>query len=192
MAIAAVDNALWDLKGRLLDLPVVALLGAARDAVAVYGSGGFTSYTVAQLREQLAGWVKEGIPRVKMKIGSHPLADVDRVRAARNAIGPDTQLFVDANGAYQRKQALALAERFAELGVSWFEEPVSAEDLEGLRLLRDRAPASMDIAAGEYGFRGPLFSADAGCRRGGRAPGRCHTLRWHYRLSAGGEPVPGS
>jgi L-alanine-DL-glutamate epimerase-like enolase superfamily enzyme len=59
---------------------------------------------------------------------------------------------VDANGAYSRKQALKFAERFAELGVSWFEEPVSADDLEGLRLLRDRAPAGMDIAAGEYGF----------------------------------------
>ena len=124
----------------------------ARDAVPVYGSGGFTSYTPTRLQEQLAGWVAQGIPRVKMKIGTHPADDFDRVRAARNAIGDKTELFVDANGAYSRKQALAFAERFAELGVTWFEEPVSSDDLEGLRLIRDRAPAGMEIAAGEYGF----------------------------------------
>jgi L-alanine-DL-glutamate epimerase-like enolase superfamily enzyme len=152
MAIAAVDVALWDLKARLLDLPLVTLLGAAHDIVPIYGSGGFTSYSDGQLRDQLSGWVEQGIPRVKMKIGTHPDTDLDRVRIARNAIGPQTQLFVDANGAYSRKQALAFAEMFTELGVVWFEEPVSADDLEGLRLMRDRAPAGMDIAAGEYGY----------------------------------------
>ncbi|HEX5272877.1 MAG TPA: enolase C-terminal domain-like protein, partial [Gemmataceae bacterium] len=152
MAISAVDNALWDLKGRLLDLPLVTLLGAAHESAPVYGSGGFTSYPVARLRDQLAGWVSQGIPRVKMKIGTHPAADLDRVRAARDAVGPAAALFVDANGAYTRKQALEFAERFAELGVSWFEEPVSSDDLAGLRLIRDRAPAGMDVAAGEYGY----------------------------------------
>ena len=152
MAIGAVDTALWDLKARLLGLPLVSLFGAAREAVPVYGSGGFTSYTIARLQEQLAGWVAQGIPRVKMKIGTHPADNVDRVRAARQVIGDKTELLVDANGAYTRKQALAFAQRYAELGVSWFEEPVSADDLEGLRLIRDRGPAGMDIAAGEYGF----------------------------------------
>jgi L-alanine-DL-glutamate epimerase-like enolase superfamily enzyme len=152
MAIAAVDAALWDLKARLLNLPLVTLLGRVRDAVPVYGSGGFTSYSIEQLQQQLAGWVHGGIPCVKMKIGRHPKDDVYRVRAARQAIGPDPQLFVDANGAYSRKQALSFAERCAELGVTWFEEPVSSDDLEGLRLLRNRAPAGMDITAGEYGY----------------------------------------
>jgi L-alanine-DL-glutamate epimerase-like enolase superfamily enzyme len=96
--------------------------------------------------------VRQGIPRVKMKIGTHPADDLDRVRAARAAIGDEAALFVDANGAYSRKQALAFAERFAELHVTWFEEPVSSDDLAGLRLLRDRAPAGMEIAAGEYGY----------------------------------------
>lgn len=152
MAISAVDSCLWDLKARLLDLPLVKLLGAARDSVPIYGSGGFTSYSVEQLQEQLGGWVARGIPRVKMKIGTHPEQDLSRVRAAREAIGPDAELFVDANGAYTRKQALAQAEALAELGVSWFEEPVSSDDLEGLHLLRDRGPAGMEIAAGEYGY----------------------------------------
>ncbi len=152
MAIAAVDAALWDLKARLLGLPLVALLGAVRESVPIYGSGGFTSYSIAQLQEQLGGWAAQGIGRVKMKIGRDPVADIVRVRAARAAIGPDVALFVDANGAYTRKQALAQAEAFAEQSVSWFEEPVSSDDLAGLRLLRDRAPAGMSIAAGEYGY----------------------------------------
>ena len=153
MAIAAVDAALWDLKARLLDVSLVTLLGAVRDAAPIYGSGGFTSYSREQLQRQLGGWVERGIPRVKMKIGTHPDADPTRVAEAREAIGPDTQLFVDANGAYSRKEALALAEIFAvESGVTWFEEPVSSDDLDGLRLIRDRAPVGMDIAAGEYGY----------------------------------------
>ena len=153
MAIAAVDNCLWDLKARLLDLPLVTLLGQVRGAVPIYGSGGFTSYTLDQLRAQLGCWVDQRIPRVKMKVGSQPAEDVDRVRVARDTIGPSAELFVDANGAYSRKQALIQADAFALLGVTWFEEPVPSDDLEGLRLMRDRAPAGMDVAAGEYGYQ---------------------------------------
>jgi L-alanine-DL-glutamate epimerase-like enolase superfamily enzyme len=89
---------------------------------------------------------------MKMKIGRDAKRDLERVKVARDAIGPGTQLFVDANGAYSRKQALAQAEHFARFDVCWFEEPVSSDDLQGLRLLRDRAPAAMEIAAGEYGY----------------------------------------
>jgi L-alanine-DL-glutamate epimerase-like enolase superfamily enzyme len=156
-AIAAVDIALWDTKARLLDLPLVSLLGAARSAVPVYGSGGFTSYTIGQLQTQLRGWADQGLRAVKMKVGRDPAADRDRVRAARQAIGTDVALFVDANGAYNRKLALAQAEAFASEGVRWFEEPVSSDDLDGLRLMRDRAPAGMDIAAGEYGYDAQYF-----------------------------------
>jgi L-alanine-DL-glutamate epimerase-like enolase superfamily enzyme len=156
-AIAAVDAALWDLKARLLNVPLAALLGAARPGVDLYGSGGFTSYSIDALRDQLAGWVGAGISRVKMKIGRDIDADVARVQAARDAIGESTELFVDANGAYDGKQALAVAEQIAPFHVSWFEEPVSSDDLEGLRLMRDRAPAPMEIAAGEYGYDLPYF-----------------------------------
>jgi L-alanine-DL-glutamate epimerase-like enolase superfamily enzyme len=156
MAIAAVDTALWDLKARLLELPLVTLLGAARPRIPIYGSGGFTSYSNDQLRRQLGGWVGEGITRVKMKVGRDPGRDRERVRAARDAVG-DAELMVDANGALDRKQALAFADVFRGLGVTWFEEPVSSDDLVGLRLLRDRAPAGLDIAAGEYGYDLPYF-----------------------------------
>ncbi len=110
MAISAVDTALWDLKARLLDLPLVRLFGQVRDAVPIYGSGGFTNYSNEQLQEQLCGWAEQGIPRVKMKIGRDAKADQKRVAVAREAIGEDVDLFVDANGAYSRKQALAQAE----------------------------------------------------------------------------------
>ena len=152
MAIAAVDTALWDLKARLLNVPLVTLFGAVRDGVPVYGSGGFTSYTLGQLQRQLSGWVDSGISMVKMKIGTHPEHDLERVRVAREAIGPQTRLFVDANGAYSRKQALAQADAFTRFDVVWFEEPVSSDDLAGLHLIRDRGPATMEIAAGEYGY----------------------------------------
>jgi L-alanine-DL-glutamate epimerase-like enolase superfamily enzyme len=152
MAISGVDNALWDLKSKLVGVSLLDLFGAVRESAMIYGSGGFTSYSIPELQKQLGGWAAEGIKMVKMKIGREPTTDLDRVRAAREAVGPLVELCVDANGAYSRKQALLQAELFAELDVRWFEEPVSSDDLEGLRLLRDRAPAGMNIAAGEYGY----------------------------------------
>jgi L-alanine-DL-glutamate epimerase-like enolase superfamily enzyme len=152
-AISAVDVALWDLKARLLGVALSTLLGRVRERVPVYGSGGFTTYSDEQLESQLREWAELGIGAVKMKVGSEPKRDPHRVRRARAAIGEHVRLFVDANGAYSRKQALALAEAFhAEGDASWFEEPVSSDDLEGLAMLRERAPAGMEIAAGEYGY----------------------------------------
>jgi L-alanine-DL-glutamate epimerase-like enolase superfamily enzyme len=151
-AVSALDIALWDLKGRLLNASVATLLGAARDAVPAYGSGGFTSYSIPELQRRLADWVRHGLRCVKMKVGRVARDDIARVRAAREAIGPDAELFVDANGAYSRSVSLDQAARFAEQQVTWFEEPVSSDDVEGLALLVDRAPAGMAIAAGEYAY----------------------------------------
>ncbi|MDJ0354979.1 enolase C-terminal domain-like protein [Paenarthrobacter sp. PH39-S1] len=153
-AISAVDCALWDLKARLLDVPLHRLLGAVRDRVDIYGSGGFTSYSSAQLEQQLSGWVeRENIPRVKIKIGqdrgTNIFRDRERMRQTRRIIGDDVELFVDANGAYTAKQAIRLLQSTPELGVVWFEEPVSSDDLAGLRHVR--AVVSADVAAGEYG-----------------------------------------
>ena len=150
MAVSAVDIALWDLKARLLDLPLAALLGRVHEEVPVYGSGGFCSYTDGELEAQLAGWVGEGIPRVKMKVGREPARDPARMEVARRAIGGETELYIDANGAFTPKPALRLAGEADALAVTWFEEPVSSRDLAGLRLLRERVPAGMEVAAGEY------------------------------------------
>lgn len=151
-AISAVDNALWDLKGKILGVSVADLIGRARTSIPVYGSGGFTSYDDDRLTAQLGGWAVEGLHAVKMKVGRVPGADPHRMGVARAAIGADLPLFVDANGALSRKQALAFAETSARFGATWFEEPVSSNDLEGMRLLRDRAPAGMAITSGEYAF----------------------------------------
>jgi len=151
-AISAVDVALWDLKAKLLKLPLARLLGASRSAVPIYGSGGFCSYSDDRLREQLSGWVtRDGCRAVKMKVGREPGRDLTRVEAARGAIG-DADLYIDANGAFDRQKALGFAEACRAYGVTWFEEPVSSDDLEGLRLLRERMPARIDVVAGEYGY----------------------------------------
>lgn len=164
-AIAAVDIALWDLKAKILDLPLVKLLGAVREKIPAYGSGGFTSYSERQLRAQLENWAGEGMRMVKMKVGRNPDADERRVKSARKAIGKTPELFVDANGAYSRKQAAAFAEKFSEHGATWFEEPVSGQDLDGLHFIREHAPAKMEISAGEYNYDGiearKMLEADA-------------------------------
>ncbi|MGH9292603.1 MAG: enolase C-terminal domain-like protein [Acidimicrobiales bacterium] len=167
MSIAAVDTALWDLKAKLLGLPLVKVLGQVHDGVAAYGSGGFTSFTDAELAEQLGGWVNDdGFPRVKMKVGqafgSNPRRDLERAAVAREAIGDEAELFVDANGGYSQKQAIRMAERYAGLGVTWFEEPVSSDHLDALAEVRAHTP--LDVAAGEYGY--DLFYFRAMCEAG--------------------------
>ena len=150
MAISAVDIALWDLKARLLGISLADALPRVRDSVPVYGSGGFTSYDEPRLQEQLRSWIESGIRSVKIKVGRDPEADPARVAFARDVIGPNAELMVDANGAYTLPQALGLADRFADQDVTWLEEPLSSDDVEGLAELRGRMPAGMALAAGEY------------------------------------------
>lgn len=161
MALSAVDTALWDLKARLLDLPLHRLLGAVRHEVPVYGSGGFTTYADATMREQLTDWLRLGIPRVKIKIGedwgTRVARDLERTAVARETVGDGTELYVDANGAYGAKQAVRVARRLDDLGVTWLEEPVSSEDHAGLRLVRESS--TPDVTAGEYGYDLAYFGA---------------------------------
>jgi L-alanine-DL-glutamate epimerase-like enolase superfamily enzyme len=157
MAISAIDIALWDLRAKLLHVPLVQLLGAARESIPAYGSGGFTSYDDRQLQSQLGRWAEQGFLFLKMKVGTHPGDDPRRVQVARSAIGDAVQLFVDANGAYTAKQAIHLAEIFHASTVTWFEEPVSSDDLAGLHFVRNHVPAPVEVAAGEYGYSVPYF-----------------------------------
>jgi L-alanine-DL-glutamate epimerase-like enolase superfamily enzyme len=157
MAVSAVDNALWDLKAKLFNAPLCNLLGKAKDSMLVYGSGGFTSYNKKQLQQQLNGWVDEGIEHVKIKIGTHPEKDVERVKEARDAIGKNAKLFVDANGAYTIKQAIEKSFQFREYNISWFEEPVTSDNLEGLQFIREHVQPEVNIAAGEYGYNLSYF-----------------------------------
>lgn len=154
-AMSAVDTALWDAAARTYEVPVSTLLGRVRDEVLLYGSGGFTSYDDDRLAAQVSEWVRrKDIPRVKIKIGESWGSDVDRdlhrIALTRETAGPDAEVYVDANGAYPVGLAARVGERLADFGVTWFEEPVSSDDLDGLR--RVRAATSADVAAGEYGF----------------------------------------
>jgi L-alanine-DL-glutamate epimerase-like enolase superfamily enzyme len=153
MAVGAVDLSLWDLKAKLLDLPLDRLLGRARDRVPVYGSGGFVSLDDAQLTAQLRHWTEDlGIPRVKIKVGERWGAaadrDLARTRRTKEVVGEHVEVFVDANGGYDEGQARRMGRAYDDLGVTWFEEPVSSDDLAGLASLRRSLTA--DVAAGEY------------------------------------------
>jgi L-alanine-DL-glutamate epimerase-like enolase superfamily enzyme len=167
MSIAAVDCALWDLKARIMDTSLASLLGQIHEEVSLYGSGGFTSLTDVELEGQLDAWItNQGMRRVKIKVaeawGTRADRDLERTRRARRIIGDDCELFVDANGGYNAKQAQRMGQAFAQLGVVWFEEPVSSDHLETLAQIRRAVP--MDVAAGEYGY--DLFYFEAMCLAG--------------------------
>ena len=153
MAVSAVDIALWDLCARLHGLPLSRLWGGPVTDVEVYGSGGFTTYDDGQLRRQLSAWTDLSLPRVKIKIGEswgrRERRDLERTAVARNLVGDSVELFVDANGGYAVGQACRVGQALDGLGVTWFEEPVSSDDLPGLRRVREEVLA--DVTAGEYG-----------------------------------------
>jgi L-alanine-DL-glutamate epimerase-like enolase superfamily enzyme len=159
MAISAIDNALWDLKAKILNLPLCKLIGQVKDAMLIYGSGGFTSYNKKQLIQQFAQWADLGIQFMKMKVGAQPEKDIQRVKEARGVLNNNIQLMIDANGAFSTKQALQKAEEMLPYNVTWFEEPVSSDNLQGLQFIREHAPSSMNIAAGEYGYNLSYFEA---------------------------------
>lgn len=133
-AIGAVDNALWDLRGKVLNLPVYRLLGGFRDRVPAYAAGGYyeEGKGVEGLAEEMARFVAAGYRAVKMKVGGAPLTeDVARVRAARDAVGPDVKLMVDANNAWNAAEAIAFGRAVEPFSVAWFEEPCWPDDLRG-------------------------------------------------------------
>jgi len=193
-ALSSVDLALWDLRARLLDVPLVTLLPAAHNRVPVYGSGGFCSYTDERLAEQLGGWVEQGCAGVKMKLGREPERDPHRLSVARDAIG-DSELMVDANGAFGVKEAIRWANRYVEeWDVRWFEEPVSSADVDGLRRVRDHS--LLEVAAGEYAyvladFRNLLESVDCLQADVTRCGGISGLLRVNGLASAHGLDVSG-
>jgi L-alanine-DL-glutamate epimerase-like enolase superfamily enzyme len=165
-AISAVDVALWDCKARLLGVSMASLFGRCDEGAPIYGSGGFTTYDNATARSQLVTWVDTwGLSMVKIKIGESwgtcERRDLSRAAFARQVVGDDVALFVDANGGYNRKQAVRMGRQFmAEAAVTWFEEPVSSDDLLGLRVVRDQL--DLDVAAGEYGYDETYFARMVG------------------------------
>ena len=159
-ALSAVDIGLWDLKAKALGLPLFKLLGPFRDSVPIYGSGGWTNFTVDELVAEATGWVDQGIKRVKIKVGKDfgqsEREDIQRLEAVRRAVGDDVAIYVDANNGYYPKQAIYMAKEFERYQVGWFEEPVLADDIDGLARVADAT--SIPVATGEheytkFGFR---------------------------------------
>jgi len=159
-AISAIDIGLWDLKGKYVNLPLYKLLGAYTDSVPVYGSGGWTNFSERELIEEMTGYVADGIPRIKMKVGKDfglsEREDIERVAAVRKAVGDDVSIYIDANNGYYRKQAIYMAKEFEQFQIGWLEEPLIPDDIDGMADI-SRA-TSIPIATGEheytkYGFR---------------------------------------
>jgi L-alanine-DL-glutamate epimerase-like enolase superfamily enzyme len=153
-AISAVDIALWDLAARVQARSLADLWDESVAPVEVYGSGGFTTYDDATLEAQLRGWLELGCTKVKIKIGESwgtcAERDLERTAQAGLVVDGAAEVMVDANGGYDVEQALQVGSRLDALGVSWFEEPVSSDDHEGLTAVREHLHA--DVAAGEYGY----------------------------------------
>ncbi len=163
-AMSAIDIAVWDAIGKTAGVSLHKLLGAFTDKVPVYVAGGYyvEGKGMEGLAEELRGKVEKGARCVKMKIGGAPMSeDVERVRVAREAVGPDVGLMIDANNAYTVVDAIRLAQRVEKYEPFWFEEPIHADDYQGLAKLR--ASTSIPLATGEneytrYGFRDLIAS----------------------------------
>ena len=159
-AISAVDIGLWDLKAKALGVPLYRLLGPYQETVPMYGSGGWTHFTEKELIEEQTGYVARGWPRIKMKVakdfGQSEAEDLKRLAAVRKAVGDKVEIYLDANNGYYAKQAIRMSRAFEQYNVGWFEEPVLADDIEGLAAI-SRA-TNIPVATGEheytkYGFK---------------------------------------
>jgi L-alanine-DL-glutamate epimerase-like enolase superfamily enzyme len=153
-ALSAIDIALWDLKGKIVDLPLCKLLGGARTKVPVYASGGWTSYSDEELVDEIEGMIARGFTAVKFKVGfdggQNLRRDAERVRKVREAVGPDIKLLVDANNSFDAATAVQLANRIREYDITLFEEPVFADDIPGLA--RFKRGTDIPLATGEHEY----------------------------------------
>ena len=151
LGMAGIDVALWDLVGRAVGKPVWRLLGATRDRVPAYAMVGWLNYSLDDLKRISSKAMEQGFRGVKIKIGAPTLdEDVQRIEAARSAIGPSGLLMVDANQVFSVAEALRRGRVYQELGCYWFEEPLRADDIDGLRELS--YALTIPIASGENNF----------------------------------------
>jgi D-arabinonate dehydratase len=166
--ISTVDVGLWDLKAKALGVPLYRLLGPYQESVPIYGSGGWTNFSEAELVAEMVGYVEQGIKQVKMKVGKDfgrsEREDILRLAAVRKAVGDDVAVYIDANNGYYAKQAIYMAREFEQHQVGWFEEPVLADDISGLAEVR--TAIDIPVATGEheytkYGFKELIASGGA-------------------------------
>ncbi len=167
-AYSAVDIALWDLKGKILGLPLYRLLGGNNNKVPIYASGGWTSYTTEELVSEAKDMVSRGYDKIKVKVGvdggRNLNEDLRRIQAVRDAVGPDISIMLDANNVWQAGTAVQFANRVKECDIMLFEEPVFADDIPGLA--RFKQGTDIPLATGEheytrYGFRDLVLAGAA-------------------------------
>ncbi len=149
--LGSLEIAMWDIRARVLNKPVWGLFDRRRDRVPVYGSGGWLSYTIEELLDEVGGYVKRGFPAVKIKVGSPSLeTDVERLTRVREAVGPAVRIMMDANQGMNLVSAAVLAARVRGLQITWFEEPLPNTDFDGYKVLRQEA--GIQLAMGEREF----------------------------------------
>jgi len=156
-AMSAIDIGLWDILGKSVDRPVWHLLGAHKDKIPVYGSGGFLSYTVDQLVEEAEGFRKQGVGHYKFKLGRPDVKEnIERVRQVREALGDGMEILVDANQRWDVATNIRVANAIADYDIFWYEEPVLADNINQCAEVAAAIP--IPVATGEneytrYGFR---------------------------------------
>lgn len=151
-ALSAIDTACWDMKGKAVGLPLHRMFGACRHRIKTYASGGlWLSDSIDELAREAEQFVADGFHAMKVRIGKPDWRDdFERVRAVRNAIGPNIELMVDANQGLTVKQAIRLGRRLEELDIFWLEEPVAAHDLAGHAEVRSRLDTPVASGESEY------------------------------------------
>lgn len=153
-ALSAIDIALWDLKGKIVNLPLYRLWGGTETHIPVYGSGGWTSYTDEELVEEVKRMVGMGYSTIKFKVGygggKKPLRDVQRVQKVRDAIGPDIGILLDANNCWDAATAVQFANRVKDCNIDLLEEPVFADDIYGLQEYKRKTDIPLGTGEHEY------------------------------------------
>jgi D-galactarolactone cycloisomerase len=152
-AMGAVDIAIWDIIGKALNLPAYKVLGACNDKIRVYAAGGYyeEGKGLRELAKEMEQYVAEGFRAVKMKIGGEPMKfDAERVRAVRDAVGPDVDIMIDANNAWNAYDAIKFGRMVEKYDPYWFEEPVEPDDFAGCAEVKKAL--DIPVVAGENEF----------------------------------------
>ncbi len=148
---AAVNIAMWDAWGKYLGQPVHRILGTQQEKVSIYGSGGWISYTIDELIEEVTGYANRGFKAVKIKVGSpKPGADLERLRLVREAVGDEVDIMMDANQGMDLPSAIRLSHGAKDLNIHWFEEPVHHQDFQAYEILKNQTGISLAMGEREY------------------------------------------
>jgi L-alanine-DL-glutamate epimerase-like enolase superfamily enzyme len=152
-AIAIINIAMWDARGKLVSKSVIELLGGTPQKVEIYGSGGWLSYTDEELIEEVTNYKARGFKSVKIKVGSENVSrDIERLQKVRKAVGPSIRIMMDANQGMQLEDALMLSKAASKIGIEWFEEPFNHRDYDSYKELKRQTDIKIAMGEREYNF----------------------------------------